>query len=206
MSGSRNHQSNAVGIAIAEPALAGAVMDSLAAADQAGFVFERADVLWGTWPERSFRAIVATPDALQRNVRAASGEADCPLILAVRRSAMAAHRHDIARTNSFVITDENLMSLPSLVPLSHFGLSIMPKLETHALTLNCHFTRLRRLTARDREVLWALGRGARNDAIAAQLGMTTASAKVRIRRIVRQLGFRNRTDTAVFAATLVAGA
>jgi len=65
--------------------------------------------------------------------------------------------------------------------------------------------RLGRLTAREREVLACLGRGANNAEIAEQLHLTLGSARVYVKRVLTKLGVRDRTKAALEARTLGLG-
>ena len=53
-------------------------------------------------------------------------------------------------------------------------------------------------------MLEELSLGRDNRSIARSLGMSVPATKTHIRRIIERRGFRNRTDTAVFAAVYLA--
>jgi DNA-binding NarL/FixJ family response regulator len=55
---------------------------------------------------------------------------------------------------------------------------------------------LQPLTAREREVLAAVGDGLSNDEIAAELGMSPATARTHVGRVVGNLGARDRAQLA----------
>lgn len=173
-------------------------------------VFDRLDVNRGFWPEFPYAAVVASPGAFQkrRTVSSSSGSngrAGAPVILAVQRKAFWRHRNKLAAAEGFVLTDETLLRLPSLVPLAAYGLSIMPRISDgeSRQEIDPRLSRLKSLSSRDLQVLAELSRGRSNQIIADRLGISLAKAKVHVRRIIERLGSRNRTDAAVFAATFV---
>ncbi len=172
-------------------------------------IFDRDEVLEGHWAESGCDAVVTSPDAFERRFRR---ESSCatelpPVILALRKDAIARHRAQIAAADAFVVVDETLFLLPSLVMLSAHGLSVMPHATPgEELSVSPRVDRLRQLSRRDMQVLAELGQGKSNRAIASQLGMSLPMAKVHMRRIMERLGFRNRTDAAVFAVVTLAGA
>ena len=55
------------------------------------------------------------------------------------------------------------------------------------------------LTARQREILTALGKGASNKQIAYSLGIVEGTVKGQLKAIYRQLGVKNRTQAAMLA-------
>jgi DNA-binding NarL/FixJ family response regulator len=55
------------------------------------------------------------------------------------------------------------------------------------------------LTARQQEILAALGKGASNKQIARKLGIVEGTVKVQLRAIFRRLGVKNRTQAAMLA-------
>jgi DNA-binding NarL/FixJ family response regulator len=55
------------------------------------------------------------------------------------------------------------------------------------------------LTARQQEILAALGKGASNKQIAQKLGIVEGTVKVQLRSIFRRLGVKNRTQAAMLA-------
>jgi DNA-binding NarL/FixJ family response regulator len=55
------------------------------------------------------------------------------------------------------------------------------------------------LTPREREVLELVARGYTNREIAASLVIAEVTAKVHVRRVIRKLGVRSRTEAAVAA-------
>jgi DNA-binding NarL/FixJ family response regulator len=61
---------------------------------------------------------------------------------------------------------------------------------------------LEHLTAREREVLACLGRGASNAEIAQQLHLTVGSARIYVKRVLAKLGLRDRTKAALEARAL----
>jgi len=172
-------------------------------------VFDDRDVSRGSWPDLGYAAVVASPRAFQKR-RTLNGfdrsrdPATAPVILAVQRESFCCHRSKLAAADAFVLTDETLLRLPSLVPLSAHGLSVMPRMSVAESRkgLDPRLSRLNSLSSRDLQVLAELGRGRSNQVIADQLGISIAMTKVHVRRIVEKLGSRNRTDAAVFAATL----
>jgi DNA-binding NarL/FixJ family response regulator len=58
---------------------------------------------------------------------------------------------------------------------------------------------LQPLTAREREVLAAVGDGLSNDEIAAELGMSPATARTHVGRVLGKLGARDRAQLAALA-------
>jgi two-component system, NarL family, nitrate/nitrite response regulator NarL len=58
-----------------------------------------------------------------------------------------------------------------------------------------------RLTAREQQIVELLGRGMSNQAIAGELELTESTIKHYMTRILQKLGFRNRTEAAIFART-----
>lgn len=195
-----------VGIAMEELLRAGAVARTLS---QSGKFepspFTEHEVAHGAWPPGPFAAIVASPKAHARRLRGQLAGADAtPIILALDRASYGSSRAQILRADSFVLTDTMLPLLPSLVTLSQHGLGVVPPHARNAgLTPDPRLGQLEHLSNRDRAVLGELSAGRGNEAIASRLGITAAGAKMHIRRIVDSLGFKNRTDAAVFAATLM---
>lgn len=55
------------------------------------------------------------------------------------------------------------------------------------------------LTARQREILAALGKGASNKQIAHSLGIVEGTVKAQLKSIYRRLGVKNRTQAAMLA-------
>lgn len=169
-------------------------------------IFNRTDVMSGAWPVLPYTVVVVSPDAMERRLRSDRDDAArWPIILALPRGAIARHRDKIAAADGFVVTDESLEYLPSLVTLAVHGLSVMPRgLRSDGVQVSPRLERLKHLSPRDREVLEELSLGRDNRSIARRLGMSIPTAKTHIRRIVERLGFRNRTDTAVFGAVYLA--
>jgi DNA-binding NarL/FixJ family response regulator len=58
-----------------------------------------------------------------------------------------------------------------------------------------------RLTAREQQIVELLGRGLSNQEIADKLDLTESTIKHYMTRILQKLGFRNRTEAAIFART-----
>jgi len=58
-----------------------------------------------------------------------------------------------------------------------------------------------RLTAREQQVVERLGKGLSNQEIAEELDLTESTIKHYMTRILQKLGFRNRTEAAIFART-----
>lgn len=203
-------EKNAVGIAIEDGALIHTVARILRIMGRYEvIVFDDRDVNRGSWPDLTYAAVVASPRAFQkrRTLNGSNGSksrARAPVILAVQREAFCCHRSKLAAADGFVLTDETLLRLPSLVPLSAHGLSVMPRMsiDESRKGMDPRLSRLNSLSSRDLQVLAELGRGQSNQVIANQLGISVAMTKVHVRRIVERLGSRNRTDAAVFAATL----
>lgn len=196
-----------IGVAIDDPSLVRSVARILAVRGRYEVaIFDRNDVEAGTWPQIPCEAVVASPEAFGRRVSAeCSGYgSQTRVILALRRSAMAKHRDKIVAADAFVLTDESLLRLPSLVPLSAFTLSIMPRGANRLnLKVSPRLDQMKMLSRRDLQVLGELSLGRDNQAIARELGMSVPTAKTHIRRIVERLGFRNRTDAAVFGAVFL---
>lgn len=170
-------------------------------------IFEEEEVNGGYWPDLAYAAVIASPGALHNRQLSRPGRCSAlpTVILAVRRASLADHLSVLAEADAFVLTDETLTRLPSLIPLSAHGLSIMPHAKANStLEVSPRLSQLKSLSTRDLQVLRELSRGRGNQAIAQRLGMSLPMAKVHIRRIVDRLGFRNRTDAAVFAATVLA--
>lgn len=116
-----------VGVAIAAPTLRRSVVDVLARSGRyEAFPFQRSDIAAGSWPRRTYAAIVATPGAfrasLSRRVRRRAG---APVILVVRENALVREKEALAAADAFVLA-ERLETLPSIVVLSAYRLSIMP--------------------------------------------------------------------------------
>lgn len=195
----------AVGIAFDDEKLIPATASILNQAGHRPLIFERRDVASGHWPAVRCRAVVASPEALRRHQCVSQPSLRRPVILALARHSMMKDRFSISAASSFVLSDENLSRLPSLVALSPFRLCMMPKeIISRQVGLSPQLLHLGRLSAEDREVLVELGRGGTNQSIATHLGISVAKTKGRIRRIIRRLGLRNRTDAAIFAATIAA--
>jgi DNA-binding NarL/FixJ family response regulator len=77
----------------------------------------------------------------------------------------------------------------------------MPAVDGHGSTrINRKISMLNNLPDRERMVLAELSRGTGNQQIAARLNLTVSIVKDRVRQILGQLGFRNRTDAGIFAA------
>jgi len=58
-----------------------------------------------------------------------------------------------------------------------------------------------RLTAREQQIVERLGKGLSNQEIAEELDLTESTIKHYMTRILQKLGFRNRTEAAIFART-----
>lgn len=61
-----------------------------------------------------------------------------------------------------------------------------------------------RLTAREREVLTQLAKGASNGAIARTLGISIGTVRVHVKSVLRKLALDNRTQAAVWATVVAA--
>jgi DNA-binding CsgD family transcriptional regulator len=193
-----------IGVAVDEAQLAERIAGVLAGGGYEAARIEAQAVFRPNWADLSLKAIVTCPAALQRQAREPGRRWPWPVILALPRSALPEHRFSLSIANSFVLTDENLDLLSALVPLSRFRLSFMPRgIKRGSVEVSPHLHRLSQLSSRDRLVLSELARGGTNHSIAARLGIPVSAAKLHIRRIVTKLGFRNRTDAAVFSATIV---
>lgn len=219
-----------VGIAMEDGVLSHAVAQILTALDRYKVdIFNESDVDRGSWPETPCAAVVASPKAFQsyraqssqtRSSRARSREAksdnrngfrsnshvDAPVILALGSRDFCRHKEKIAAADGFVLTDDTLMRLPSLVVLSAHGLSVIPariNINIGGFSVDPRLSILSNLSTRDRQVLAELSLGRDNEAIADKLGMTLSMAKVHVRRINVMFGFKNRTEAAVFAAALL---
>jgi len=195
-----------VGIAVDESTLAAAIARVLTSSRHQHVVFEKPSVSSGSWPELDFIAVIASPEAAKRWQHAVPIKPRWPMILAFERNALPDFRSDFAAGNSFVLTDENLAYLPTLVTLSRYGLSIMPRdIDSASISSNPHLRRMSCLSSQDREVLSELGRGSSNKVIACRLNLSVAMVKFNVRRIIAVLEFRNRTEAAVFSATMPPG-
>ena len=194
-----------IGIAMDDPTLVRTVARILSDHGHEIAIFNRADVMGGTWPVLPYTAVVASPEAVEHR-RSAEPDAGGPtILLALPRGALARHRDKIAAVDGFVVTDESLALLPRLVALAARGLTVMPRgLKGDRNQVSPRLDRIRQLSPRDLEVLEELSLGRDNRSIARRLGMSVPTAKTHIRRIVERLGFRNRTDAAVFGAVYLA--
>jgi DNA-binding NarL/FixJ family response regulator len=199
-----NSQLPTIGIAIENPLMIGAVSRILQGLrNYEVTVFDKSEVTSGSWPERSCQVVVTSPNAFQRRNETQSPNRSIAssVILALKRSGLSCHRDIIAAADSFVLMDETLPLLPSLVLLSSYGLTIMPRpLNGGKITVSPRLDRLKKLSPKDLRVLRELGRGAGNHTISKRLGMSIPMAKVHIHRIIERLAFRNRTDAAIFGA------
>jgi DNA-binding NarL/FixJ family response regulator len=86
--------------------------------------------------------------------------------------------------------------------LSRHGLSIMPRTDNTRL-ISGHFEQMKHLSPQQTLILRELGHGLGNDAIARRLDLSLSMTKAQVKRIVEQLGLRNRTDAALFGASLL---
>jgi DNA-binding NarL/FixJ family response regulator len=77
--------------------------------------------------------------------------------------------------------------------ITHFTASQAPSRQREALR------RLSSLTAREREVLVAVGRGASNADVGRQLFMSEATVKAHVSRVLAKLGAANRVQAAILA-------
>ena len=113
-------------------------------------IFNRTDVMSGAWPVLPYTAVVVSPDAMER--RRGSDRDDAATlaryILALPRGAIARHRDKIAAADGFVVTDETLEYLPSLVTLAVHGLSVMPRgLRSDGVQVSPRLERMKHLSA-----------------------------------------------------------
>lgn len=194
-----------VGIAIEAPVLRRAVCDTISEDKRyKALPFDIADVIEGTWPRGRYAGIVATPGSLnlhRRHDGGAGRRASCPVILVVREDALFRDRAALASCDAFVTAERVDSLLPSTIVLSTCRLSVVPaSCRVGQRKFDRRLLMLPHLEERERAVLAELARGSDNGTIARRLAITESMAKVCVRRVVDRLGFRNRTDAAVFAA------
>lgn len=193
-----------IGIAVDDPSLASSMASLLSSrAGHAPRIFDGIALDKGMWPSLPSMTVIASPRPLRRRMAQANHAMGRPrrLILAIERQSLPVNRELIARVDGICITDEALEHIAGIVSLSEHRLTLMPRAHADAqLQVSHQLEGLSRLSRRDVEVLKELACGRGNQAIAEHLGMSIPTAKTHVRRIVERLGFRNRTDAAVFAA------
>jgi hypothetical protein len=125
---STSKRSTTVGLAVDRPALRRAALEILAADGRYhALPFSAAEIASGAWPAASYAAVVATPAAFRaRRRRPAGGSNGTPVILIVREREIVREKAALAAADAFVLA-EGLNSLPSIVVLARYRLSIMPK-------------------------------------------------------------------------------
>lgn len=192
-----------VGIASDDQKLVDAIISVLIKGGYEPLIFSRQEIVSGIWPVGRCRVIIASPQAFCHRQEGQPSALRSCVILALARETLAEYRFSIPAADAFILADENLNRLPSLIALSRFGLSMMPnEMTQRQMGVSPQLLRLGQLSRLDRNVLTELGRGGTNQSIALQLGIPVSRTKVHIRRIISRLGFRNRTDAAIFAATI----
>lgn len=193
-----------IGLAIEDEDMAGSVEAVLEPAEQYDIKrFSETEIKSGVWPPGTFGSIVASSSAIRqyrRNLRNKLHRKR-PIIVILNSTEIPDNRDNIIYSDSFVLYDYNIARLPSLILICRHRLAIMPPVRGHGPSgISRKISQLNKLPEREREVLAELGRGTGNRQIATHLNLTVSMVKDRVRQILGQLGFRNRTDAGLFAA------
>jgi DNA-binding NarL/FixJ family response regulator len=136
-----------------------------------------------------------------------SALADAPAVIVLTTFDLDHHVHTALRhgASGFLVKDTPPRDLVSAIHVAARGEAMISPRVTKRLL--AEFTRssanqdaldrCQTLTARERDIAMALGRGLSNTAIAAQLFLSESTVKVHVGHIMTKLGAANRTQVAI---------
>ena len=108
--------------------------------------------------------------------------------------------HAMGPVYAIPVTLDRTRRLRATIELANSGYSALsPAVLRDLIEDRVRLNSLQRLTPEERRILWLLGQGSSNVAMAEALNLSPTRVKSLVRSTLSKLGFRNRTGAAIFA-------